>query len=82
MQRRIPLGSMWNLRDLGGYPVRGGGYTRWGRILRGDNPLGLTDKDADWLRERDITTVIDLRSREEVECKPDELRRCPDLCTT
>lgn len=77
MQRRIPLGSMWNLRDLGGYPVRGGGYTRWGRILRGDNPLGLTDKDADWLRERDITTVIDLRSREEVECKPDELRALP-----
>ena len=37
MLRRIPLGKMNNLRDLGGYPA-GDGVTVWERFLRGDNP--------------------------------------------
>ena len=45
MLRRIPLGTMLNLRDLGGYPIAGGGCTAWGRMLRGDNPAGLSDED-------------------------------------
>lgn len=62
MLRRIPLGNMMNLRDLGGYPLPGGGHTAWGRLLRGDNPLGLSEADAGWLLERGVRTVIDLRS--------------------
>ena len=30
MLRHIPLGRMYNLRDLGGYPVTGGGETGLG----------------------------------------------------
>ena len=62
MERRIVLGKMLNLRDLGGYPTADGRTTRWGVLLRGDNPMGLTDADVQLLLERNITTIIDLRS--------------------
>lgn len=77
MLRRIPLGSMKNLRDMGGLPVPGGGCTAWERLLRGDNPEHLSQADVDWLLERDITTVIDLRSAPEVERHPDQLSATP-----
>lgn len=77
MLRRIPLGEMNNLRDLGGYPTGDGRVTVWERFLRGDNPTGLSQRDLDWLLERGITTVVDLRSGEEVERKPDQLSSCP-----
>ena len=73
MLRRIPLGKMNNLRDLGGYPA-GDGVTVWERFLRGDNPAGLSEQDIQWLRERDITTIVDLRSGEELARQPDQLR--------
>lgn len=77
MLRRIPLGSMKNLRDMGGLPVPGGGCTAWERLLRGDNPEHLSEPDLNWLRERGITTVIDLRSAPEVERHPDQLSAAP-----
>ena len=77
MLRHIPLGKMNNLRDLGGYPGTGGRTTAWERFLRGDVPLGLGEADLQWLLERDITTVIDLRTTAEVERKPDQLSTVP-----
>lgn len=73
MTRRIRLGKMLNLRELGGYPAAGGKTTRWGSLLRGDNPMGMTRADRDWLLERGFTTVIDLRSAAERTHLPDEL---------
>lgn len=77
MLRHIPLGRMNNLRDLGGYPGANGRITAWERFLRGDNPLGLEEPDIQWLLDRDITTVIDLRTPAEVERKPDQLSTVP-----
>lgn len=79
MERRIVLGKMLNLRDLGGYPTADGRTTRWGVLLRGDNPMGLTDADAQLLLERNITTIIDLRSPAEARQFPDELTACSDF---
>ena len=79
MLRHIPLGQMYNLRDLGGYPVPGGGETAWERLLRGDNPEGLSQADLRWLLDRDITTVVDLRSGAEIRRKPDQLSTQPDV---
>ncbi len=79
MLRHIPLGRMYNLRDLGGYPVPGGGETAWERLLRGDNPEHLTEEDLRWLLDRDITTVVDLRSEAEAGRKPDQLAGVPDF---
>ena len=78
MLRRIPLGKMNNLRDLGGYPA-GDGHTAWERFLRGDNPLGLSHRDIRWLLDRDITTVVDLRSGEELSRQPDQLSTYPEF---
>lgn len=64
-----------NLRDLGGYPVSGGGCTAWERLLRGDQPHGLTPEDLAWLRAREINTVVDLRSALEQKYRPDPLAR-------
>lgn len=79
MERRIVLEKMLNLRDLGGYPTADGRTTRWGVLLRGDNPMGLTDADAQLLLERNITTIIDLRSPAEARQFPDELTACSDF---
>ena len=67
---------MENLRDLGGYPLAGRGserFTRWGSLYRGDLPKQVTQADRQRLRELGITTVVDLRSKEEIERKPDPL---------
>lgn len=77
MLRHIPLGRMYNLRDLGGYPVSGGGETLWEKLLRGDNPEHLTEEDLRWFLDRDITTVVDLRSEAETRRKPDQLASQP-----
>lgn len=77
MLRRIPLGTMHNLRDLGGYAAAGEKVTAWERLLRGDVPRGLSEADVDWLLDRDVTTVIDLRSTEETAHRPDELKFLP-----
>lgn len=77
MLRHIPLGSMRNLRDLGGYPALDGKTTAWECVLRGDVPTGLTEQDVDWLLDRDITTIIDLRHEDETERQPNELKFLP-----
>lgn len=40
------------------------------RFLRSDAPLQLTDVEINWLLENGITTLVDLRSAEEVQRKP------------
>ena len=77
MLRHIPLGETQNLRDLGGYPVAGGGSTVWERLLRSDNPLGLSEAEERWLLDRDIATVLDLRSTGEMERRPCGLKGRP-----
>lgn len=37
------------------------------RYIRSDVPLLLTDEEIQWLISNDITTLVDLRSLEEVE---------------
>lgn len=53
-----------NMRDLGGYACRGG-ITRYGAVLRSEQPCGLNEEEKAHLVERGMTDVIDLRSDEE-----------------
>lgn len=71
--RHIPLDGAHNVRDLGGYPTRSGGVTRWGAVYRGDRLDELTPGDLARLAELGITTVFDLRSAEERERFPDPM---------
>jgi len=57
-----------NFRDLGGYPTRGGGRTRLGRVFRSDSLSFLSERDVVAVRDRfGVRTVIDLRAGHEVD---------------
>ena len=73
MQRRIKVGQMLNVRDLGGYETEDGRITAWGKLFRSDLPSGLKQEDIEQMLYLGITTVIDLRSDMERECQPDPL---------
>lgn len=41
-----------------------------GRYIRSDLPEDLTEQELRWLREHNVTTIIDLRSQEELAARP------------
>jgi protein-tyrosine phosphatase len=60
--RWLPLTGAENIRDLGGLPLKTGGYTRHGVLLRGDTLQELTEQDVKLLRDYGLRTIIDLRT--------------------
>jgi len=70
--KRLPLdmhnnSKPRNVRDIGGYPVDGGGITSWKTFLRAEGLECVTESDAAFLYEYGIRTVIDLRFNWEFE---------------
>jgi protein-tyrosine phosphatase len=66
--RWIALQGAANVRDLGGLPLRGGGATAPGVLLRADNLQGLTAHDVGRLvGDLGVRAVVDLRTEVEVE---------------
>jgi protein-tyrosine phosphatase len=66
--RWIALQGAANARDLGGLPLRDGGATAPGVLLRADNLQGLTARDVGRLvGDLGVRTVVDLRTEVEVE---------------
>lgn len=64
----IDLDGAVNVRDLGGLPTVDGGSTIPGRLLRSENLQDLSPADVTMLvKEIGVTTVVDLRSTEELE---------------
>ena len=61
-QRYLGLEGSFNTRDIGGYPIEGGGWTRWKRFLRSDGMHRLTDGDQARLKAYGVRAVIDLRT--------------------
>lgn len=62
---RLLLQSTLNTRAL---PIGGMRY------IRSDAPLNLTEEETLWLLDNHITTLVDLRSEQELERKPCPLR--------
>lgn len=69
----VPLASLWNLRDLGGWPTRDGGEVRRGIVFRSAGLQMLAPGDAAALESLGIRTVFDLRTEAEVVAQPDRL---------
>lgn len=69
----IPLASLPNLRDIGGYTTSSGATVRTGVLYRSVALDTLTDADAAELQKRGIRTVFDLRTRAERDAAPDRL---------
>ena len=61
----IELEGAVNVRDLGGLPLRDGGVTRSGVLLRADTLQELTEADVERLLDWGVRTVLDLRTPEE-----------------
>lgn len=65
--RHVPFEACFNFRDLGGYRTADGRQIGARQIYRSDTLHRLTDADADTFRSLGIRTVVDLRSRTEVD---------------
>lgn len=57
--------GIWNLRDLGGLPVVGGGCVRHGVLFRSGTQWYATMHDVGLLAAIDVDTAIDLRPAED-----------------
>lgn len=68
--RRVPFAGALNFRDIGGYPVVGGGVTRWRAVYRSDSLHYLTDGDLAIFDALGVKAVYDLR-------RPGEIARFP-----
>jgi protein-tyrosine phosphatase len=67
--RQVELDSVFNFRDLGGYRTADGRTTRWRVLFRADGLDKLTDDDLDVLRPMALRTVVDLRTRHELDTR-------------
>jgi len=65
--RHIPFETVFNFRDLGGYPTSDGRSTRWRLLFRADGLNRLRPDDAEQFGELGIATVVDLRTSDEVD---------------
>ncbi len=65
MTRELVWDECVNVRDLGGLPAAGG-TTRHGAIVRSDTVRGLTSAGWEALVAHGVTTIVDLRSEDEV----------------
>jgi protein-tyrosine phosphatase len=65
--RHVVFDACFNFRDLGGYPTSHGGRVRWGTLYRSDTLHRFTDADAEIFRALGLRTVLDLRSRTEID---------------
>ena len=74
--RMLHLSSLHNARDLGGWPVKGGRYVKYGLLYRGGEMNGehfiqVSDADVAELRQYvGIRTELDLRSPDELDLTP------------
>ncbi len=64
--RRLKFAGTYNFRDVGGYPARNGGTTRWRTLFRSDSPHRLSEADRASLIECGLRSAIDLRQAEEL----------------
>jgi hypothetical protein len=63
--RHLDWAGCCNVRDLGGLPLRSGGVTRWGSLIRADSLDQLHASGWEALSAYGVRTVIDLREDDE-----------------
>lgn len=71
--RLLKLDNVFNARDLGGIKISDKSFTRYKVCIRSDSTDELSDSDIIYLKNYGLKTVIDLRSKSEVENFPDKL---------
>jgi protein-tyrosine phosphatase len=69
LDRHVPLGAAFNVRDMGGYPTTDGKQVRWRTLFRADGLHRLEADDLAVLGGHGLRTVIDLRTESEIETR-------------
>lgn len=72
-ERTLPVGGMNNFRDMGGYRALGGRTVRWGMLYRSGHFHSTTPQGLVYLGKLGIGTIIDYRSRDEIEKYPNQV---------
>ncbi len=75
--KRLPLETLVNARELGGYIAGPGKVTKYGVFYRTDCPIGISEKDKQFLLDRGVTLSIDLRGTDEAESTPSGMKGVP-----
>lgn len=68
---RLRLKKLYNTRDLGGIPAKGGKRIKRGKLIRSGKLSDLPKKTAEALRGFGVTTVFDIRTETERSDHPD-----------
>ena len=71
--------NLRNFRDFSGYRCTDGAVLRSRVFARSDNPCSIEKSEIDELKNRDFTTIIDLRRENEREQRPDKLSENTDF---
>jgi len=71
--RHVPVPGTLNFRDVGGYPVHGGGVVAWRMLFRSDGLHHLDQAAAGLLGSLNLKTLVDLRTSMETELAPSPL---------
>ncbi|ACK38977.1 tyrosine-protein phosphatase [Listeria monocytogenes] len=69
-ERILPLESVFNFRDMGGYASENGKHVKWGKLYRSSNLVNINANDAALLQKLHIKWICDLRSSSEVQAQP------------
>ena len=75
--KRIPMETLVNTRDLGGFSAGPGKVTKYGVFIRTDCPIGISEKDKQFLLDHHVTLSVDLRGVDEVERTPSGMANVP-----
>lgn len=73
--RILPLQSIRNCRELGGYYTADHRQVRWNSLVRSTDLHHLSSQDARYLWRYGIHTIVDFRSPEEMKSAPDRKLR-------
>jgi protein-tyrosine phosphatase len=68
--RCVPFAGALNFRDIGGYPLAGGGITRWRAVYRSDSLHYLTQSDLAAFDALGVKAIYDLRRPGEIASFP------------
>lgn len=72
-KRIIQLETTINMRDIGGYTGLNGRKTRWGKIIRSEELVRLSDNDVDYLTNIGVKHVYDFRDENKARKNPDRM---------
>ena len=77
--KKYEIAGAYNVRDLGGYKTENKKVTKTGRFVRSDSLHRIHRTGIDSLIDKNLSTVIDLRTKQEVQKEPNLLAELPGI---